>query len=207
MSGLLVLVIGLSLAFIPVVTLPVTAGSGTASPEGARLGSLMIDSDASRAVLTLVFCLGAVIFYFLLYRSRIVPRWIALWGLLAIPVDAAADVLALYSVIDIDSATHDLMFVPLFAQEMVLAAWMIARGFCPAAPSTGREEHRRPGSRDRSSAVPSVARGRHARRAVLALSAASVELGPRTHGRERSAAAPPRYCRPGSLSFTQVPAA
>ena len=116
-----------------------SAGPGTASPAGVRLGSLMIDSEATSAVLTLVFCLGAGMFYVLLYRSRIVPRWIALWGLVAIPFYVAADVLAVYAVIGVDSTAQNLLFAPIFVQEMVLAAWMIARGFRPAAPSTGRE--------------------------------------------------------------------
>ena len=120
-GALLVLVMGLSLAFVPVVLFPVlrrvnevlatgyliirgavetviyvilaiawlllvplgetmSAGPGTASPAGVRLGTLVIDSDGASAMLTLVFCLGAVLFYVLLYRSRIVPRWITLWG-------------------------------------------------------------------------------------------------------------------------------
>ena len=124
-GALLVLLMGLALAFIPVVLFPVlrkvdealalgylvvrgaietvcyvgaaivllllvptaetvAAGPGTASPAGVRLGDLMDNSEAISAVLTLVFCLGAGLFYVLLYRSRIVPRWIALWGLVAI---------------------------------------------------------------------------------------------------------------------------
>ena len=63
-----------------------SAGPGTASPAGVRAaGSLVLDAEATNAVLTLVFCLGAVMFYALLYRwARIVPRWITVWGLLAI---------------------------------------------------------------------------------------------------------------------------
>ena len=99
----------------------------------------MIDSDAANAVLALVFCLGAVMFYLLLYRSRIVPRWIAMWGLLAIPFYAAADVLAMYGVIGAVSSAQTLLFMPLAVQEMVLAVWMIARGFRPAAVSTRSE--------------------------------------------------------------------
>ena len=119
----------------------------------------MIDSEATSAVLTLVFCLGAVIFYVLLYRSRIVPRWIALWGLLGIPLYVAADVLAVYAVIAVDSTAQNLLFAAIFVQEMVLAVWMIARGFRPAVRSTGREEPRRPSSRGRSHSVRHVVRG------------------------------------------------
>ena len=138
-----------------------SAGPGTASPAGVRLGGLMIDSEATSAVLTLVFCLGAVMFYVLLYRSRIVPRWIALWGLVAIPFYVAADVLAVYAVIDTDSAAQNLLFAPIFVQEMVLAVWMIARGFRPAAPSTGREQTRRPSVRVRPYSVRHVVSGKH----------------------------------------------
>ena len=197
-SALLVLVMGLSLAFVPIVLFPVlrrvnevlaigyllirgavetacyvviaigllalaplgevmSAGPGTASPEGVRLGNLMIDSDATTAMpQTVVFCLGAAIFYVLLYRSRIVPRWIVTWGLVAIPFYVAADVLAAYTLIGVDSTAQSMLFAPMFVQEMVLAVWMIARGFRPAAasaepPGLGLE---RPRARTRTAAQP-----------------------------------------------------
>jgi hypothetical protein len=180
-GALLVLVMGLSLAFVPVVLFRVlrsidealavgylivrgavettcyvvlaigwlllvplgeamAAGAGTASPAGVRVGNLVIDAEATDAVLTLVFCLGASMFYVLLYRSRIVPRWISAWGLAAIPVYVAADLLAMYGVFDANAPQQVLMFVPLAAQEMVLAVWMIARGFRPATVSTASAE-------------------------------------------------------------------
>jgi hypothetical protein len=201
-SALLVLVMGLSLAFVPVVLFPVlrrvdevlaigylivrgavetvcyvvlaigwlalaplgevmSVGPGTASPAGVRLGSLVIDSDATSGVLTLVFCLGAVMFYVLLYRSRIVPRWIVWWGFVAIPLYVAADLLAMYAVIGVDSTGQNLLFIPLAVQEMVLAVWMIARGFRPAAPSTGQEQPRRPSSRGHPYSVRQVVRAKH----------------------------------------------
>ncbi|HEY5186746.1 MAG TPA: DUF4386 domain-containing protein [Actinomycetes bacterium] len=175
--ALLVLVMGLSLALVPVVLFPVlrrvnevlavgylivrgavetacyvllaigwllvvplgealAAGAGTGSPAGVRVGNLVIDADATNAVLTLVFCLGAALFYVLLYRSRIVPRWIAWWGLVAIPFYVAADLLAMYAVIGANSSAQTVLFMPLAVQEMVLAVWMIARGFRPAAMAT-----------------------------------------------------------------------
>ncbi|MGB8651908.1 MAG: DUF4386 domain-containing protein [Mycobacteriales bacterium] len=176
-GALLVLVMGLSLAFVPVVLFPVlrrvnevlatgyliirgavetaayvimaiawlllvplgetmSAGPGTASPAGVRLGTLVIDSDAVSAVTSLVFCLGGVLFYVLLYRSRIVPRWIAMWGLVGIPFYVAAYLLAMYGVIGANSAELNLLVLPLAVQEMVLALWMIARGFRPAVASS-----------------------------------------------------------------------
>ncbi len=173
-GALLVLVMGLSLAFVPVVLFSVlrrvhevlavgylvvrgavetacyvilaigwlllvplgeamAAAPGTASPAGVRVGGLVIDADATNAVLTLVFCLGAGLFYVLLYRSRIVPRWISVWGLVAIPIYVAADLLAMYGVFAANGTGQVLMFMPMAVQEMVLAVWMIARGFRPVA--------------------------------------------------------------------------
>ena len=60
------------------------SGPGTASPAADQVGVLLVDG-ANNAVGSLVFCLGAGIFYTLLYRSRMVPRWISVWGLVAIP--------------------------------------------------------------------------------------------------------------------------
>ena len=179
-GALLVLVMGLSLAFVPIVLFPVlrrvnevlavgylivrgavetacyvvlaigwlllvplgdamAVGPGTASPAGARVGSLVLDADATNAALTLVFCLGASMFYLLLYRSRIVPRWIALWGLVAIPLYVAGDLLAMYGVIGANSSEQVLVNMPMAVQEMVLAVWLIARGFRPAAAATTSE--------------------------------------------------------------------
>ncbi len=179
-AGLLVLVMGLSLAFVPVVLFRVlrpigevlalgylivrgaietacyvvlvigwlllvplgeamAAGAGTASPVGVQVGNLVIDADAANAVTALVFCLGAAMFYVLLYRSRIVPRWISAWGLVAIPFYVAAYLLPMYGVFDVNAPAQVLMYVPLAVQEMVLAVWMIARGFRPAVVSATSE--------------------------------------------------------------------
>lgn len=175
-GALLVLVMGLALAFVPVVLFPVlrrvnevlatgyliirgavetavyvilaiawlllvplsetvSAGPGTASPAGVRLGDLVLDSDGASAVLSIVFCLGGVMFYALLYRSRIVPRWIALWGLVAIAFYVIGAVLVMYGVFGGSSSEVTSLDMPLAVQEMVLAIWMIARGFRPAVTS------------------------------------------------------------------------
>lgn len=109
------------------------AGPGTASSVGVRLGNLVIDSDGASVIMSLVFCVGAALFYVLLFRSRIAPRWIVSWGLIGIPLYAAAYLLAMYGAVGINSSEVNLLSLPLAVQEMVLAVWMIARGFRPAA--------------------------------------------------------------------------
>ena len=69
----------------------------------------------------------------MVHPSRIVPRCISVWGLAAIPLYAAAALLAMYAVVEPASSSQVPLFVPLAVQEMVLAVWMIARGFRPAA--------------------------------------------------------------------------
>jgi hypothetical protein len=117
-----------------------SAGPGTASPAGVRLGTLLINFEAIDAVTALVFCLGGVMFYALLYRSRIVPRWIAVWGLAGVPLYVAAYVLAMYGAIGTNSAELNLLVLPLAVQEMALGIWMIARGFRPAG-GTAASQH------------------------------------------------------------------
>jgi hypothetical protein len=116
-----------------------SAGGATASPAGVRLGTLVIDSDGASIIMSLVFCLGAALFYALLFRSRIVPRWITVWGLMGIPLYVAAYLLAMYGVVGINSSAVNLLCLPLAVQEMVLAVWMIARGFRPAAVANAPE--------------------------------------------------------------------
>jgi len=136
-TGYVVLAIGW-LLLVPIGE-ALAAGEGTASPAGVRVGNLVIDADAANGMLALVFCLSAAMFYVLLYRSRIVPRWISAWGLAAIPFYVADYLLLMYGVFDMNAPAQVLMYLPLAVQEMVLAVWLIARGFRPAAVSTTSE--------------------------------------------------------------------
>ena len=70
-------------------------------------------------------------FYAVLYRSRLVPRWISVWGLAALVPYLAAEFLAVFALLDPMSSTASLLYIPLAVQEMVLAVWLIVKGFNP----------------------------------------------------------------------------
>jgi Domain of unknown function (DUF4386) len=172
-GAILILTMGLSLALIPVVLMPVlrpvsdvlaygylvirgavesacyvvaaagvlslVALGGLDSPDETLrgLGRVLIDSEAMAIITPLVFCLGAALFYIALFWSGIAPRWLSGWGLIGIPLYVAAYLLAAFGVVETDSTTQALLYMPLALQEMVLAIWMIARGFRPARATSG----------------------------------------------------------------------
>jgi hypothetical protein len=73
------------------------------------------------------FCLGGFIYYYLFYRSRLIPRWLSGWGIVAIILMLAAGVAALFS--DSPVTGYVPLAIPIAVQEMVLAVWLIVKGF------------------------------------------------------------------------------
>jgi hypothetical protein len=80
-----------------------------------------------------VFGLGALILYYLLYQSRLIPRWISVWGFIAIILHLATGILILFGWASEDSQWVTLMNLPILLQEMVMAVWLIVKGFNPTA--------------------------------------------------------------------------
>jgi hypothetical protein len=94
-------------------------------PDAAPLAgfvrtALAVSSDQ---VVAIPFALGALMFYVLLYQSRLVPRWLSVWGLVGA---------ALYIVPSLGSMfglSLGVLMAPTAVQEMVMAVWLIAKGF------------------------------------------------------------------------------
>ena len=98
-------------------------------------GDLLIKSDEITTIATAVFCLGALMFYYTLYQSKLVPRWLSGWGLAAILPYFLAGLFTLVALFEPMSTTHMILVLPLAVQEMVLAGWLIIKGFNQAAIS------------------------------------------------------------------------
>jgi hypothetical protein len=105
----------------------VTAGAPSA-PYFQSLGNLLIKATEIGATTTaLVFSLGALMLYLVFYRARLVPRWLSVWGLIGAILYLASGLFALFSV------DLGILMAPLALQEMVMAVWLIVKGFEPAA--------------------------------------------------------------------------
>jgi hypothetical protein len=98
-----------------------------------------LQSVHNRAALlgVFAFCMGAFLYYYLFLQTRLIPRWLSGWGIVAVILMLAACVLSLFSGNLITS------YIPLasqiFLQEMVLAVWLIVKGFSPAVIAKGSE--------------------------------------------------------------------
>jgi len=84
-----------------------------------------------------VFGLGALIFYCLLYQSKLIPRWLSVWGIFAIILNLITGFLILFGLQSDFSASNFIMNFPIFLQEMVMAVWLIVKGFNPSAIASG----------------------------------------------------------------------
>jgi hypothetical protein len=58
-----------------------------------------------------------------LYQSRLLPRWIAAWGLIG-----AALSLTAYSLQFFEIHLSELFYLPIGIQEMAFAGWLIVKG-------------------------------------------------------------------------------
>jgi hypothetical protein len=93
-------------------------------PESAALLGLR---DHAVLIGVVGFCIGALAYYLVFYRSQLVPRWLAGWGVLGSLLMLTACALALFA--DKPVTGYTALILPIAVQELVLAGWLLARGF------------------------------------------------------------------------------
>ncbi len=107
------------------------AGAADLAPFQA-IGDLLLSvREHASLVGVFAFCLGAVMYYYLFFQSRLIPRWLSGWGIAASVLMLAACLLALFS--DSPVTGYALLILPIAVHEMVLAVWLIVKGFNSSA--------------------------------------------------------------------------
>jgi hypothetical protein len=141
------ILIGL-LSLLTIVTLRQNAA-------GADAGSLVLIGKALHAVHDWTFLLGpgftdgigtGLILGYLLYRSGLVSRRMALFGVVGGPILAASGIAVLMGIIPAQSALQGIATAPEFIWEAFLALYLTFKGFKPALITAldGREHGRTP---------------------------------------------------------------
>jgi hypothetical protein len=97
---------------------------------GNSIQSVIYWVDHAGLIYLVVFVLGALILYSALYKSRLIPRWLSIWGLIGAVAILAASVMATF---DIFLVLAMLLIIPIGLQEQAMAIWLIVKGFNSSA--------------------------------------------------------------------------
>lgn len=95
------------------------------------MGSLLLaERYWAFQMLNLIFCLSALIFYYMLYQTKLIPRFISVWGLIG-----AVLVLAntMFDMFGLSLGILGNLGVLMLLNELFLGVWLIVKGFNSSA--------------------------------------------------------------------------
>ncbi len=72
--------------------------------------------------------LGNLLLYYILFKGKLIPVWLSMWGLIGNTLIMIASFLLLFKLIEVISTEYGIMTLPLVFQEIVLAIWLIVKG-------------------------------------------------------------------------------
>ena len=78
------------------------------------------------------FSLGSLMFYYMLYKAKLIPRWLAGWSLIGAVLFLSSAFLVMIG-LDSGSSLYVGLNAPGALGEMVFALWLIIKGFNPYA--------------------------------------------------------------------------
>jgi hypothetical protein len=77
--------------------------------------------------------LGALLYNYIFFQTKLIPRWLSGWGIVAIAVHLASGFLVIFAIFGPSSPMQVFLLVPSGLQELTLAVWLIVKGFNPTA--------------------------------------------------------------------------
>ena len=124
-------------SLLAVVTLRqhLTGAGGTDTPSLIALGKALVAFHNWTFLVGPGFTSGAntVLMAYLLYRSRLVPRFIPVLGLIGGPLVFTSAIAVLFGLYPQYSVGPAIVALPEFAWELTLAIYLIVKGFNPSA--------------------------------------------------------------------------
>ena len=122
---------------MPILMYPILKKYKLSMALGFVGGPLAIRNWGYGMVAPIVFSLGSLMFYYLLYKSKLIPRWLSGWGIIGATLFLASAFLPLLSYVS--STTLVYLHLTGAVNQMVLAAWLIVKGFNSSAIESLRQ--------------------------------------------------------------------
>lgn len=109
----------------------------TGASEASYLQAAGILSIAERAsvvdlLIPVFLSLGALLFYSLLFQSKLLPRFISIWGLIGAALILLLNLLLTFN-LEIAVSIKLLFALPIISNEILLGIWLIVKGFNSSA--------------------------------------------------------------------------
>ena len=103
--------------------------TGADSATLQSMGNVLYQfQDLLGPVNSIIFLIGATCLYLSFYRTRLIPRWLSVWGLIGVVPYMAY---ALLHFFHMDTGYGFYLQMVLAPQEIVMAVWLIVKGFNP----------------------------------------------------------------------------
>ena len=110
-------------------------GSGGDAASFQALGTLLISQRYwAFQMVTISLVLGAWVFYTMLYRSKLVPRFLSIWGLAGA---TSVFLIFLLDVFGIPQGVLGVLSLLMLTNELFLGIWLIVKGFNASALVSG----------------------------------------------------------------------
>ena len=126
-----------ALALLTLLTLSKESGNATGFAQSAfQAAGISLHAIHFWSALVLAhfgFCLGALMYYYVFFRSGLIPRWLSVWGMVGILLHMTGALITMFTQVDPFSTSTSLLSIPIGLNELVLAGWLIVRGFDPSA--------------------------------------------------------------------------
>lgn len=123
-----------ALLLVNLSRLVVAGAQASATTSGELLLALR---DRASMMGILAFYLGALLYYVVFFRSRLIPRWLSGWGIAGTTLGLAAAVMVFCGITAMFSPLQVALNVPIGLNELVLAVWLLVRGFSSPAAASG----------------------------------------------------------------------
>ena len=121
------------LADVSPLALLTLAGDTNQAVTAQGLGTLLLTERFwAFQMLNLIFSLSAVLLYAMLLRSRLIPGFISIWGLIAATLVLFNTVLGWFNP-ELGETLGMVTGLPMLLNEVFLGLWLIFRGFNPSA--------------------------------------------------------------------------
>jgi hypothetical protein len=130
-----------AVAVLSVVTLRQDIADGAAAGSGEQVaGALVAVHDWTFLFGPgVVLGLNSIVLAYMMFRTGLVPRPIAVLGLVGGSLITVSAVAVMYDVYEQTSAIGYLMALPVFAWEVAVALWMVLKGFRPMPAAAERQ--------------------------------------------------------------------